>query len=221
MNDLRAVVVMDYQNVHLTAHGLFDVSRHRPRHESLVDPLNFANQLMIRRNGLQRPGMAHAVLTKVLVFRGQPSPEHDADAYARNQAQKAHWQRDDRVCVTLRPLKYKYQYDDGNVLLDDDGRRVWVGKSEKGVDVLCALALVIESLNPDVDLVVLASADSDLAPALDQALALRTAKIETTSWFDPARPKKSSQLRPSERAVWNTRLGEEEFKRCQDLTAYS
>lgn len=44
MPDLRAVVVVDYQNVHLTGHELFAVSRHLPRHESLVDPLHFSNQ---------------------------------------------------------------------------------------------------------------------------------------------------------------------------------
>jgi hypothetical protein len=45
--DLRAVVVMDYQNVHLTAHELFAVSRGLPRHESLVDPVHFGIQLIV------------------------------------------------------------------------------------------------------------------------------------------------------------------------------
>jgi hypothetical protein len=30
MSDLRAVVVIDYQNVHLTGHGLFACSRYAP-----------------------------------------------------------------------------------------------------------------------------------------------------------------------------------------------
>lgn len=221
MSDLRAVIVMDYQNVHLTGHGLFDVSRHGPAHAALVDPLNFAHQVIQKRNALQKPGMDKAVLRKVVVFRGQPSPIHDAKAYARNQSQKAHWERDKRVTVTLRQLKYQYEYDDdGNALLDADGKRIWTSKSEKGVDVLCALAVVTEALKTDVDAVILASADSDLAPALDHALDLGAAKIETTSWFNPQRPKKSSQLRPTTRNVWNTRLGEEEFKRCWDTSAY-
>jgi hypothetical protein len=59
---------MDYQNVHLTAHELFAVSRHLPRHESLVDPVHFGIQLIAARNRAQRPGMDHAVL----VYRGQP-----------------------------------------------------------------------------------------------------------------------------------------------------
>ena len=96
MPDLRAVVVMAYQNVHLTAHELFAVRKHLPRHESLVDPGRFGIQLIAARNRTQRPGMNHAVL----VYRGQPSAEHDSKPYARNQAQKAHWERDGRVSVT-------------------------------------------------------------------------------------------------------------------------
>jgi hypothetical protein len=38
MPSLRAVVIIDYQNVHLTGHGLFACSRHNPAHEALVDP---------------------------------------------------------------------------------------------------------------------------------------------------------------------------------------
>lgn len=77
MPDLRAAVVVDYQNVHLTAHELFPISRNLPRHESLIDPVHFGNQLISARNRAQRPGMDHAVLTQMLVYRGQPSAEHD------------------------------------------------------------------------------------------------------------------------------------------------
>lgn len=101
--ELRAAVVVDYQNVHLTGRGLVAVSRHRPAHESLIDPLHFANQLIATRNCRQREGMDHAVLAQVLVYRGEPSVEHDPKRYAGNQAQKVHWQRDPRVLVTLRP----------------------------------------------------------------------------------------------------------------------
>ncbi len=96
MPDLRAVVVMDYQNVHLTAHELFAVSRHLPWHESLVDPVHFGIQLIAARNRAQRSGMDHAVL----VHRRQPSAEHDPKPDARNQAPKARWERDGRVSVT-------------------------------------------------------------------------------------------------------------------------
>ena len=121
-SDLRTSVVMDYQNVHLTGHGLFDSTRMLPKHETLVDPLLFANQLLRVRNVAQRPGYPPAVLKRVLVYRGEPSPIHDPDGYSRNQAQKSQWERDRRIQVTLRPLKYPYQYDvTGRPVIDING----------------------------------------------------------------------------------------------------
>jgi len=144
----------------------------------------------------------------------------DPKPYARNQAPKAQWERDRRVEVTLRPLKYSYQRDlDGQIATDTDGRKLVTGKAEKGVDVLCALALVREARREDVDLAILASQDTDLEPALDEALGLQSAKVETFTWTDPSR--RTRQLRPSGgRTIWNTRLGEAEFQRCTDRTTY-
>lgn len=49
---LNAVVVMDYQNVHLTAHDVFD--RHGGKHEALIHPRRFAEVAIQRRNKTQR-----------------------------------------------------------------------------------------------------------------------------------------------------------------------
>lgn len=221
--DLRAVVVVDYQNVHLTGHGQFASTRSLPKHETLVDPLLFATSLLRARNAAQRPGMAKAVLRRVLVYRGQPSPEHDPDGYARSQAQKAHWERDRRVTVTLRPLKYEYQRAaDGRPASDVYGRIIVTGVKEKGVDVLCALALVREAQDPATDLVILASSDSDLAPALDEVRRLGTAKPETCCWYDRT-TRVEYRLHPTDRTrpLWNTRLTEADFRACWDLTDYT
>lgn len=63
--------------------------------------------------------------------------------------------------------------------LRTDGKWIVQGKKEKGINVLCALALVREASAADVDLVILASHDSDLAPALDEAIRLSSSKVET------------------------------------------
>lgn len=221
--DLRAAIIIDYQNVHLTGHGRFDSTRYRPKHEALVDPLHFANHLLHVRNSRQREGMAHAVLCYVDVYRGEPSPDHDPRAHARNQAQKAQWERDPRVSVTLRPLKYRYKRDAAGRALTDPVTGVKIPDGppqEKGVDVLCALALVRRAMQQDVDVVVLASQDTDLIPAIDEVLSLGTAKMETFSWYSPK--EHCFQLRPTDpsRRIWNTRLNESNFLKCLDRTEY-
>jgi uncharacterized LabA/DUF88 family protein len=222
MSVLRTTIIVDYQNVHLTGHGLFASTRYLPKHETLVDPLYFAQQLIRRRNELQRPAMEHAVLRHVYVFRGLPSPEHDADAYDRSQAQRAQWERDKRVYVTLRPLKYEYaRAADGRPASDSDGNKIVIGKREKGVDVLCALATVREAQDSANDLVILASSDSDLAPAIDEVQRLGCAKVETFCWYDTVN-RIGYQLHPTDRSrpVWNTRLDEQAFRASWDLTDY-
>jgi hypothetical protein len=76
---LRATVIMDYQNVHLTGHEVFGKPKHLEKHETLIDPPLYAQQLLRVRNAKQRPGYSSAVLGRVLVYRGQPSDEHDPD----------------------------------------------------------------------------------------------------------------------------------------------
>lgn len=200
--------------------------RRRPstlKHDFLVHPVHYANQLVHCRNSRQRPGFDHAEFVRVLVHRGLPSAEHDPKPYARNLAQQVEWERDPRVKVTLRPLKYRYQRtSDGRKATDQQGKVLIEGRDEKGVDVLCALALVREARSSDIDLVVLASQDTDLEPALDEVLMLGTAKVETASWFDAANWRASKEIRPSSKAqrIWNTRLNAQAFYSSIDRKAY-
>lgn len=216
---LRASIVVDYQNVHLTGHDLFDSSQHLDRHETSVDPLLFAQTVLRRRNAAMGPGHPHAVLQRVLVYRGCPSPEHDAIGYARNQAQQSQWERDSRVTVHLRPLKYYYQRDaTGQPIRDVNGRKLYTRVQEKGIDVLCALALVREARDPNIGVVILASGDSDLEPAIQEARTLGGTRVETTSWWCPRNGGHQLRARP---AAWNTRLGESDFLQVRDTRRYA
>ena len=102
-------VVVDYQNVHLTAAKLFLPGR--PPEEALVEPYRFACQLAQARNATNDDARQVSV-SRVEVFRGLPIPEDDPDAYRRNQEQRAAWERGHHgvVNVTLRPLKYSWEY---------------------------------------------------------------------------------------------------------------
>lgn len=196
----NAVVVMDYQNIHLMGNGLFAAGQ--PPHLSLIHPLHYATRLLHVRNGNQRSGVGavQAELVQVLVYRGLPSSLHDPSHYRRSLAQQTEWESDARVKVTLRPLKYEYQRTaTGQKATDASGTPIVTGKVEKGVDVLCALAVVREARDSNIDIVILASQDSDLEPALDEALAMNCVKVETASWFDPVNHS-SREIRPGGRA---------------------
>lgn len=223
MPDLRTAIVVDYQNVHLTGHGRFKSTRHGPKHEALIDPLHFANQLLKVRNARQRDGRPKAVLRSVDVYRGLPNGDHDPAAYARNLSQKAQWERDQRVTLTHRPLRYRYLRDASGEPVRDPvtGIKVPEGPAtEKGIDVMCALALLRHARRPDIDLVILASLDSDLIPALDEVVTLGK-RVETFSWWSPDDRSFEMRLSDPSKRIWNTRLGEQEFLSCIDPTDYT
>ena len=76
---VRMAVVIDYQNVHLTAAQLFLPGR--PIEESLIDPFRFAKQLAKARN---KDGQHEVEVSRVEVFHGIPIPDDDPDGYRRN-----------------------------------------------------------------------------------------------------------------------------------------
>jgi len=227
---LRTSMVIDYQNVHLTARDVFD-----PRgeaHDSLIHPLHFAHQSLLERNRRQRVGYPHAELHRVTVYRGLPHVDHDWEQHRRCTDQAIQWRRDG-VVVELRDLKYKYQVAaDGRPVLDVHGKKTPVGRlREKGIDVLCALACVREATRADVDLVVLASRDTDLLPVLDELHDLRgtdpdrCARIETVSWYNRHAQQEGassggSLVPTAPRRIWNTNLDRHCYEASRDVNDY-
>jgi hypothetical protein len=65
--------------------------------------------------------------------------------------------------------------------------------------------------------VILASRDSDLDPALDEAAELGAAKVETFCWVDPTQRHRARMKRQTQKSLWFTPLGPSEFERCRDL----
>jgi uncharacterized LabA/DUF88 family protein len=200
---LKAAVIVDYQNVHLTSLEVFD-SDYESRRNSL-NPLLFATCLIEERNSRVKDERLLAKLKRVEVYRGLPSSIHDPIDNARNLEQKRRWMEDPRVQVTLRPLKYSTT----RPSKANASSKGYVVKREKGIDVLCALAVVRNAQSPDIDLVVLASHDSDLEPALEEAVLLSPeTRIETASWFNPSTKKGWIRLNPRvSTPIWNNRLG--------------
>lgn len=227
---LRASIVIDYQNVHLTARDVF--APHGDSHDSLVHPMLFSARALQARNSRQRSGHPAAELTRVSVYRGLPHVDHDWEQNRRCLDQASQWRADGAV-VELRDLKYRYQLDAaGRPILDIHGKKVPVGRpKEKGIDVLCALACVREARRSDVDLVILASRDTDLVPALDELYDLRgsdpahNARIETVSWLNRRWREEGAMsggsLSPTApRRIWNTNLDRSCYSASLDRNSY-
>lgn len=227
---LGASIVIDYQNVHLTARDVFAPGGES--HDSLVHPVQFAKRAIQVRNDRQREGYPAAELTRVTVYRGLPHVDHDWEQNRRCLDQATQWRKDGAV-VELRDLKYRYQtVGSGRPILDIRGKKVPTGRpKEKGIDVLCALACVRESRREDVDLVILASRDTDLVPVLDELYDLcgadpnRYARIETVSWYNNRAQQEGAMsggsLRPTApRRIWNTNLNRSCYEASLDRNVY-
>jgi hypothetical protein len=156
----RLAVFLDYQNVHLAAHGLFG-KLGAPSESSLVHPLLIAERIGAKRR-------APSELVTVRVFRGRPNPEHHPVPTAANDPQAAAWERDPRIRILRRPLNY----------------RGWPEHPprEKGVDVALAVDLIESALLGEYDVGVVFSGDTDLLPAVETAFRRTPPRIEVASW---------------------------------------
>lgn len=211
---LDAIIVIDYQNIHLTAHDTW-APNGTPRHETLVHPLHFANQVLKARaaaiavaemSGTNAPARPHAVLKQVVAYRGLPSNKHAPQAYARSQAQKSEWTKDPRVTVNYRPLRYRWSHELG----DYEPR-------EKGIDVLVALHVVAAVDEGACPVVILASHDTDLEPALEVA----SSRAGTASFVETAGWEGCKKLKARGVRLPDTRLGATAFVNSRDRKPYA
>lgn len=202
-------LVMDYQNVHLTGHDMW-CPNGEPAHLCLVHPVHYANQvvqtrnmvkrLVAERNGLPRP--QDLELGSVHAYRGLPSNKYESRKYQRSLAQRAEWTRDPRCQVHYRPLKYRQRAQGFEV-------------QEKGIDVMVALDVVVKAARlGEPDVVILASHDTDLEPALEVASRMCPGQVETAGWMDGKR------LGAKGASAWHTALPQDAFVKCRDLKVY-
>ncbi|NEE00673.1 NYN domain-containing protein [Phytoactinopolyspora halotolerans] len=199
-----AYVVIDYQNIHLTAHDLF-MSRRTPLKGSQIHPAAFAERILAVRPH-QGPGSARVpavILHEVLVFRGQPRSDRELRMYSVVEAQRAEWSQDDRVKLFFRPLKYPRRWP------DEPAR-------EKGIDVELALMVLTTAEDTRSSVVILATHDTDLEPALKVAFQRKGqgVQLETAGWLGGRRLAGDLNLR-------HTRLDAADFKLAVDPKDYS
>lgn len=163
-------VFLDWQNVYMRARESFHAPGD-PYQCGQVDPLDLALDLTSRgAEGTTRQ------LSQVRIYRGVPDQKYDAKGYAAARRQIASWERDSRVKVFPRTLRYPDGWIPGAA----------IKPREKGVDVALALDVVTCGLDAHYDTGIVMSADQDLVPALEYMERRRISRgkprTEVASW---------------------------------------
>lgn len=195
----RVGFVIDYQNMHLTAHNLFTPNLNK--RASLLHPLDLAQVVLSRRGQFFKEQVTQFKITQVRVFRGLPSNRQEPEKYAQNLSQKSEWSKDRRVRIEYLELKYR--------------TKQGLPPQEKGIDVLTALNFVEMAQSGEFELVVLMTHDTDLQPALRMANLSSGVRIETAGWTG------LNKLRLKEQKLFHTYLTVGDFKNSIDQKDYS
>jgi uncharacterized LabA/DUF88 family protein len=158
----RTIVFVDYQNMYRSARDAFGWASENGR---------FGN---FRPYGLGRQMVREPdrMLTEVRIYTGIHTPQRKATLNAMMQRRMAAWvaEQPDKVHVLPRPLRYSSNRPQGE---------------EKGIDVELAIDIVSLALDDLFDVCVLASADTDLVPALQLVADRFPDKTLVTLGFDP------------------------------------
>jgi uncharacterized LabA/DUF88 family protein len=160
-----AHLYVDYQNVHFTAWECFSAYG-TPVYQCLIDPGKFADQVLAAR--LDK-GYQAVDLTEIHVFRGWPSRRNEGAQHARVQRQASNWTRDRRVKMHLRTLQYPRDWPE-------------TPANEKGVDVDMAIEVVRAGITGTADVIVVATRDTDIVPAIELVSASTGASVELAGW---------------------------------------
>ncbi|WP_440657195.1 hypothetical protein ACAD35_03001 (plasmid) [Clavibacter nebraskensis] len=171
-----AHLFIDYQNLHFSAYETF--TRYGAQiYDSLISPGKFADQVAAARAARNFPA---ADITQIHVYRGLPSRRNEPNQHRRVQRQESNWTRDRRVKVNLRPLRYPRDWPDEPA-------------QEKGIDVLLAIQVVQAALNTAADILIVATRDTDIVPALELVQSTGNTRLELATWKGQSELKFSPQ----------------------------
>lgn len=195
---------VDYQNTYMGARRAFGEA-------GFTDGQVYPRRLGIAVTQLGREVDASRQLEFVKVFRGEPSPAHSPTGQAACQRQVRFWAAQNCVEAVTRPLKY---YADG---WDPRAQAPKWRAQEKGIDVLIALAMVTGAMKNEYDVAVLMSADTDLAPAVEQVLECGK-RVEVAAW--KSRDVRS-RLALTGQNIWCHWLTKQWYERLHDPSDYT
>ena len=200
----RVAVFIDYQNLYHGARRTFGRLPSDSPRLGHIDPGTLA-RLLVGLGHIVDPGR---VLRTTSVYRGEPGHKSHLKLRSAFARQTRRWRADSSLTVKTIPLRYRR--------VNQPGGPMWRAE-EKGIDVLLAVDVVRGAYMDEFDTAVVASADTDLVPALEEAL--RAGKrVETASWSRSA--ESFTALRVPGHRTWSHHLSREHFDLVQDTTDY-
>lgn len=146
------------------------------------------------------------VLHEVRVYTGRPRGSLQRKAHSANRRQCATWEKWDAKVFT-RALRYPSGWPANKA-------------TQKGIDVALAVDFVTLAADGDYDVGVIASADTDLAPAVESVLTRYAGKreVEAVAWKSPTSRVRLSIPGVSIRCHWLTRS---DYDQIADATDYT
>lgn len=186
-------IFIDYSNVHLVGHGLF--APNLDRWSTHLSPQLLAGKIIESRKNESR-------LAGIFLYRGSPDRFRDPEATKRFRGQRERWSADPMFRGTYPPMVYGPNRSQ---------------PKEAGVDVRLGLDFVKAAESREFDVVVLFSGDSDLFPAVEDAVRTST-RVELAAWSDGTSTPGNLVSHQSVKAfhIWTHRLNEDAFWDCQD-----
>jgi uncharacterized LabA/DUF88 family protein len=194
----RVAVFIDYQNVYMGARSAFCPGS--PSHvDGQIDPLKVG--------GLLKPvGAPHRELVAVRIYRGMPSSEHDPKGYGAAYRQVSMWKKHPLITPCTRPLNYRNPRD----------------PKEKGIDVLLAVDFVLMASRKQYDVGVIFSADTDLAPALEAVIDMKSEQAcEVACWVPSPGNGSPRAIGVKGHVLMRHGLGEARYRTVHDPTDYT
>jgi len=195
-------VFIDYQNVYKRSREAFFYGKSIAHYEGQISPRKVGDEIVAKSNQ-HNPGHS---LAFVHVYRGMPDGGRDPKGYAACSRQVAAWGTQQLVQVTTRPLRYPWNYPTEK-------------PSEKGIDVQLAIDFVLAAMGKQFDVGVIFSGDTDLRPALEAVIRLKTAQVQVAAW----KPTTGGVRRISvpNVQIWCHQLDQVEYSRMADATDYN
>jgi uncharacterized LabA/DUF88 family protein len=194
----RVAVFIDYQNSYGAAREAFHVAG---------DPVRYG-QFSPRRlaNLLAAKGNVPFELKYIGIYTGLPDGSKDPRSYSARRKQMAAWQRED-VTIVTRSLRYPSDWPTEKA-------------EEKGIDVKLAIDAVMMAFQDKYDVGIIASCDTDLAPAVEAILELKAVRgspeVEVIAWKD-----RQNKIGVAGRTLTYRWVGSNDYNAFRDLTDYN